>query len=165
MVEHPVEFKNGYPVRNDCYNTATRFLINATYVDGMQLSIRHDTDNGILFEGTEGRIFVNRGKLAGKPVEELKQNPLPEGALEAVYKGQPLTDHVENFFTALKARRAPVSDVASHHRALTTCHLAGIAARLGRPVKWDAEAEEVVSDPQAQALLDRPKRSGYDIEM
>lgn len=165
MVEHPVEFKNGYPVRNDCYNTATRFLINATYVDGMQLSIRHDTDNGILFEGTDGRIFVNRGKLAGKPVEELKQNPLPEGALEAVYKGQPLTDHVENFFTALKARRDPVSDVASHHRALTTCHLAGIAARLGRPVKWDAEAEEVVSDPQAQALLDRPKRSGYDIEM
>ena len=85
--------------------------------------------------------------------------------MEAVYKGQPLTDHVDNFFTALKARRDPVSDVASHHRALTTCHLAGIAARLGRPVKWDAEAEEVVSDPQAQALLDRPKRSGYDIEM
>ena len=28
-------------------------------------------DNGILFEGDEGRIFVNRGKLEGKPVDEL----------------------------------------------------------------------------------------------
>jgi len=165
MVEHPVEFKNGYPVRNDCYNTATRFLIQASYADGMELEIRHDTDNGILFEGTKGRIFVNRGRLTGKPVEQLKANPLPDGALQAVYKGQPLTDHVANFFAAVKARRDPVSDVASHHRALTTCHLAGIAARLGQPLQWDPNTEKVIGNPQAQALVDRPKRAGYAIEM
>ena len=27
--------------------------------------------NGILFEGEDGRILVNRGKLAGKPVEDM----------------------------------------------------------------------------------------------
>ncbi len=165
MVEHPVDFKNGYPVRNDCYNTATRFLINASYADGMELSIRHDTDNGILFEGTTGRIFVNRGRLTGRPVEDLKQNPLPDGALQEAYKGQPLTDHVANFFAAVKARRDPISDVASHHRALTTCHLAGIAARLGQPVNWDPNNEKVIGNPQAQALVERPKRAGYHIEM
>ena len=100
LVEHPVEFKNGYPVRTDCYNTATRFLIKASYADGMQLSIRHDSDNGILFEGTKGRIFVNRGRLTGKPVEDLKDDPLPDGIMEEVYKGQPLADHVTNFFQA-----------------------------------------------------------------
>ena len=165
MVEHPVDFKNGYPVRNDCYNTATRFLINASYADGMELSIRHDTDNGILFEGTTGRIFVNRGRLTGRPVEDLKQNPLPDGALQEAYKGQPLTDHVANFFAAVKARRDPISDVASHHRALTTCHLAGIAARLGQPVTWDPNIEKVIGNPQAQALVERPKRASYHIEM
>lgn len=165
LAEHPVEFKDGQPVRDDCYNTATRFLINATYADGMELAIRHDTDNGILFEGTEGRIFVNRGRLSGKPVEDLRSRPLPEGALEEVYKGQPLTDHVGNFFSALSERRDPISDVSSHHRALTTCHLAGIAARLGEPISWDAENERVLDNPAAQALVNRPKRAGYTIEL
>ncbi len=165
MVEHPTEFEVGKPVRRDCYNTATRFLINATYADGMELEIRHDTDNGILFEGTDGRIFVNRGRLTGKPVEDLRLNPLPDGALERVYKGQPLSDHVENFFMALSARREPVSDVASHHRALTTCHLAGIAARLGESVRWDPVNEVVIGNSRAQGLVDRPKRAGFGIEM
>lgn len=164
LVEHPVEFKNGYPVRTDCYNTATRFLIKASYADGMQLSIRHDSDNGILFEGTKGRIFVNRGRLTGKPVEDLQDDPLPDGIMEEVYKGQPLTDHVTNFFQALKTRIEPVSDVASHHRALTTCHLAGIAARLGTNLQWDPEQEKVVGNEEAQAFISRPKRKGYEIE-
>ena len=45
----------------------------------VEMIITSEGDNGILFEGTEGRFFVNRGKLAGKPVEELKDKPLPEG--------------------------------------------------------------------------------------
>jgi len=165
MVEHPVEFKNGYPVVNNKYNTATRFNIKAMYGDGMELTIRHDTDNGILFEGTEGRIFVNRGKLVGKPVEELKSNPLPEGALEKVYKDRALTDHVTNFFEAVAARKEPISDVFSHHRALTTCHLAGIAARVGRKIRWDPKNETVVGDKLAQSLVTREKRKRFEIEM
>jgi len=165
MVEHPVEFKDGYPVRDNVYNTATAFLIRATYADGVELTIRHDTDNGILFEGTQGRIFVNRGRLTGRPVEELADRPLPEGAMEAVYKGCALTDHVTNFFEAVATRREPISDAWSHHRAVSTCHLAGIAARLGRKIQWDPAQERIVGDPQAQSFIDREKRNGYDIEM
>ena len=78
MIEHPVDFVNGQPVRDDVYNTATKFEIRCLYEDGVELTIRHDKGNGILFEGTEGRIFVNRGKLTGKPVEdpELESTPL-----------------------------------------------------------------------------------------
>ena len=149
MVKHPVPFQDGYPTIDNQYNTATEFHIQATYADGVELSIHHDRDNGILFEGTEGRIFVNRGRLTGKPVEELASNPLPDDALERVYKNQPLTDHVSNFFEAVRARREPISDVFSHHRALTTCHLAGIAARLGRGIRWDPKTERIIDDPQA----------------
>lgn len=165
MVEHPVEFKDGYPVRSDMYNTATAFNIVATYADGVELTIRHDSDNGILFEGTEGRIFVNRGRLTGRPVEDLPARPLPDGALEAVYKGRSLTDHVTNFFEAVATRREPISDVWSHHRALSTCHLAGIAARLGRKIRWNPAEEKVIDDAQAQGLVARKKREGYEIEM
>lgn len=164
MVKHPVPFKDGYPTADNQYNTATEFLIKAAYADGMELTIRHDLDNGILFEGTEGRIFINRGRLAGKPVEDLATNPLPDGALEQVYKGRPLTDHFRNFFEAVANRKQPVSDVFSHHRGLTTCHLAGIAARLGRKIQWDPRAEQILNDKQAQSLVSRDKRPRFEIE-
>lgn len=165
MVKHPVVFRDGYPTVPNRYNTATEFNIKATYADGVELTIRHDTDNGILFEGTQGRIFVNRGRLVGKPVEDLAKNPLPDGALEKVYKNRSLTNHVANFFEAVASRQEPISDAFTHHRALSTCHLAGIAARVGRKVRWNPETEQVVNDPLAQSLVAREKRQRFSIEM
>ncbi len=164
MVSHPVAFQDGYPVDPTRYNTATKFQILATFADGVQIEIRHDGNNGILFEGTEGRIFVNRGRLTGEPVEALKSNPLPGGALEEAYKSRPLTDHFSNFFEAVRDRREPISDVFSHHRALTTCHLAGIAARLDRKLSWDPQREAIVDDPPAHGLVARPYRQGFAID-
>ena len=165
MVKHPVEFKDGYPTDDSQYNTAIEFLFRVKYEDGKELEIRHDKDNGLLFEGTKGRIFVNRGRLAGKAAEELETNPLPDGAMESVYKGRPLVSHFRNFFEAVVDQREPISDVYSHHRALSTCHLAGIAARLGRTIAWDPKTERVVNDKQAQSFLSREKRKGYEIVM
>ena len=39
----------------------------------IELIITNEGDNGILFEGTKGRFFVNRGKIVGKPVEDLRR--------------------------------------------------------------------------------------------
>jgi predicted dehydrogenase len=165
MVKHPVEFRDGFPVDPSRYNTATEFLIRTKFEDGLEIEIRHDGDNGILFEGTEGRLFVNRGRISGKPVEDLKTNPLPEGAMEAAYKNRPLTDHFRNFFEAARDRVEPISDVHSHHRALSTCHLAGIAARLNRKLAWDPNKEQILGDEQANRLLSREPRRGYETQM
>jgi len=165
MVQHPVPYEDGHPTENNRYNTATAFHIVATYADGVELTIRHDLDNGILFEGTEGRVLVNRGRLTGTPVEELASNPLPDGILEETYKGRSLTDHVTNFFEGVAARKEPISDPHSHHRGLSTCHLAGIAARLDRKIEWDPESEQIIDDEQANAFVAREKRAGYEIEM
>jgi predicted dehydrogenase len=164
VVKHPVSFKDGFPTDDSQYNTATEFLIKAKFADGLEIDIRHDGDNGILFEGTTGRLFVNRGRLTGKAVDELQSKPLPDGALESVYKDRSLVDHFQNFFEAVVARKEPISDVFSHHRALTTCHLAGIAARLGRALRWDPQAEAILDDTQAQSFIARERRKGYEIE-
>jgi len=170
-VEHPVQFVDGFPVDPDRYNTATRFLIRARRADGLELILRDDARNGILFEGSEGRLFVSRGTLEGRPVEELGSRPLPEGWLNELYgPGTPPEQterldsvaHVRNFFEALAGRTRVVSDVASHHQALTICHLANIAARLGRSLRWDPEQESMVGDPQAEAFTRRPARAGYE---
>ena len=165
MIKHPVEFRDGYPVDPSRYNTATEFLIRATFADGIEIEIRHDGDNGILFEGSKGRIFVNRGKLTGVAVDELKSNPLPDGAMEAAYKNRPLVDHFRNFFEAARDRKEPISDVFSHHRALSTCHLAGIAARVNRKLTWNPEKEMLVDDAQAQGLVSREYRKGFEIAL
>lgn len=164
MVKHPVLFRDGFPTDDSQYNTATEFLIKATFADGLEIDIRHDGDNGILFEGTGGRLFVNRGRLTGRAVDELAANPLPDGALESVYKNRPLVDHFQNFFEAVVARKEPISDVFSHHRALTTCHLAGIAARLGRALRWDPQDEAILDDAQAQVFIARERRKDFEIE-
>ena len=109
--------------------------------------------------------FHHTTRRDGKPVEDLVANPLPEGALEKVYKDRSLTNHIRNFFEAVRDRKEPVSDVFSHHRALTTCHLAGIAARVGRKIQWDPKNEMVVDDDLAQSLVAREQRRGFEIEV
>ncbi len=168
--EHPVEYKDGFPVQNDRYNTATNFQFTVTYPGGTEMVIRNDTDNGVLIEGDRGRIFVNRSKLVGKPVEDLADNPLPEDAIAKVYKGLPMEDnerkaHWANFLHCSREGKEPISDVHSHMEMLNVCHLAGISARFGRDLKWDDSTEQIVGDEEANSFLSRPYRSGYEIEM
>jgi hypothetical protein len=47
--------------------------------------------------------------------------------------------------------------------AMNTCHLAAIAARLGRTIRWDPAAERIVGDDQAAAFMARTPRAGYEI--
>ncbi len=46
---------------------------------------------------------------------------------------------------------------------MTTCHLANIAIRMGRPLKWDPETEQIVGDSEAQAMQSRAQRKGYEV--
>ena len=39
--------------------------------DAAKMQVTDEGRNGILFEGELGRIFVNRGLLTGKPVDDL----------------------------------------------------------------------------------------------
>ncbi|TWT81003.1 Inositol 2-dehydrogenase [Planctomycetes bacterium CA13] len=168
--KHPVEFKDGFPVQDDRYNTTTDFHFSVKYPGDTEMIIRNDTDNGVLITGDKGRIFVNRRKLAGKPVEDLADNPLPEDALSKVYKGLPMElnerkAHWANFLHCVRERKEPISDVHSHMEMLNVCHLAGISARLGRDLKWDDSSEQIVGDEEANSFLARPYREGYEIEM
>jgi len=72
---------------------------------------------------------------------------------------------MRNFFECVRTREQPVSDVYTHHRALTTCHLANIAMRLGRTIKWDAKSEQIVGDAEARKWQSREQRKGYEIRV
>jgi predicted dehydrogenase len=162
-VTHPVRLEKGYPTADDQYNTATAFLVRCLFPNGVELLIRHDKENGVTIEGDKGSIFVSRSKLTGQAVDELKDNPLPKDALIKLRKGKKLDRHMGNFMECVRDRSLPVSDVFSHHRILTTCHLANIALRLGRKLTWDPQTEQIVGDSEANGWLSRPQRKGYEV--
>jgi predicted dehydrogenase len=161
----PVAYKDGHPTVADQYNAATKFKIQVDMPNEVEMIITSEGDNGILFEGSSGRFFVNRGKIVGAPVEALASNPLPGGAIEEVYGGPLPRNHTENFIQAMQSRKQPISDVWSHNRMLEICHLSNIAMRLGRELKWDPIRREVVGDAQANEFLGRESRKGFEIDM
>ncbi len=164
---HPCELQNGMPTRDDCYNAAVSFDVTVMCPNGVEMHIVSDSQdgNGILFEGTEGRFHVSRGAMKGKPAEDLKDNPVTEERLMQLYKGKQPGNHMQNFFECVADRTDPISDVYSHHRAMTTCHLANIAIRLGRKINWDSVTEEIVGDSAANQWLAREQRKGYEIDV
>jgi predicted dehydrogenase len=162
--KHPVPFEAGYPTVDDCYNTAHDFAVNCTFPSGVEMVIDSRSDNGILFEGTKGRIFVNREKITGRPIEEAwDEGRFTGDDVVKLYKGKPFEDHKANFYRCIREGGLPVSDVFSHIMAMNTCHLASIAARLGRTISWDPATEAIVGDDQAASFAARTPRPGYEI--
>jgi len=100
------EYSGGNLTANDRYNTATAFNFQVKFAGDTELIIRNDTDNGCLIEGDKGRIFVNRKKLTGEPVDELKDNPLPDDAIAKVYKNLPTIARVTKSKWGQRLRRA-----------------------------------------------------------
>ncbi|MCC7476157.1 MAG: Gfo/Idh/MocA family oxidoreductase [Pirellulales bacterium] len=154
------------------YHTASQFAITHEYADGSVMTVhdhyrsadgKTDFPNGILFEGEEGRIFVNRERLTGKPIEELtkKDQADLDEAVVKLYGGKQPGNHMKNFFDCVASRGTPISDVDTHHRTMTCCHLGNIALMLGRELKWDPDKEQFVGDEQATALMSRPRRKKY----
>ena len=161
---HPVPYRDGYPTVDDKYNTSNDFAVKCKYANGIEMTVDSRSENGVLFEGTKGRIFVNRGKITGKPIEEQwDKDRFGPAELTKLYKGKPHEDHKANFFRCIREGGLPVSDVFTHLMAMSTCHLCAIAARLGRVVKWDPKAEKIVGDSQAESFFSRERRQGYEI--
>ena len=70
---------------------------------------------------------------------------------------------MRDFFDCIKEKTEPISDVASHVRTMTSCHLCNIALMLGRELKWDPEKEQFVDDEQATTFMSRHRRDAYSL--
>jgi len=173
----PVEIKGRadyLPDQPNCYNVPPVFSVDMRYADGVVLQYRCEGREGVLFEGDQGRLFVNRSTLAGKPVDNLKDDPLPKEKFRLydfdnpvrpprAGKHESIINHMGNFFDCVKTRKTPISDVQSQHRSVSACHLGNISIRLKRPITWDPTTEQIVGDDEAAAMLSRPQRKPYAI--
>ena len=77
----------------------------------------------------------------------------------------PDVEHYANFITALRAGKPELmnADITEGHLSAGLCHLANISYRLGRELRFDPKTERFVGDEEANRLLDRQYRKGFEV--
>jgi predicted dehydrogenase len=153
------------------YDTAVEWEVEHRYANGVKL-IHMDMPTalkraeqfklhwmGILFQGSEGWIYVCREFMDAEPKSLLKYKFSPND------KRLPLSvDHHRNFLDAVKTGARTIAPITGAYHSDLVCHHDDIAMRMGRKLYWDLEKEEFKNDPQANRLLTRPMRSPWHIE-
>jgi len=111
---------------------------------------------GIAIYGTDGTLTIDRSGFEVRP----------EGSrIEPVHVDGSVLDgpHQRDFLDCLRTRRKPFADVETGHRSTIPCHLANISYRVGRKVIWNAEAETIGGDREADHLLGREYRAPWKL--
>ena len=150
--EYDVTFTWADGLTHHCQSTTASSIFGST----AKAKTRTETAHGVKFEGTDGWLFVTRGKLEASRPEILAD--LPDPAKLGVYVSN---DHMGNFFECVKTRKAPIAEAAEGHRSVTVCHLGGIALRLGRKLSWDPAKEEFAGDKEANGMVAREQRKPW----
>jgi predicted dehydrogenase len=159
-----IEGKGTYPQVENGFNVAVDFDCTMKFAGDKSIRL-YSGANELIISGDKGRIRVNRGGLTGKPVEALTADDdawMQEEILKLCHGKQP-GNHMLNFFQCVKEGGMPISDVWSHHRSVSVCHLANIAMRLGRKLRFDPAREDFIDDAEASAMLSRPQRQEYAV--
>ena len=160
-----IEGQGNFPQIENGYNVAIDFDCKMTFADGQEIRL-FSGKNQLIIAGELGKIRVNRGGLTGKPVEELtdKDNDWIQEEILKLCHGKQPGNHMQNFFDCVKDRGKPISDVWSHHRSASVCHLANIAMQLDRRLEFDPINEVFIGDDQASGMRRREQRAKYAID-
>lgn len=157
----PVEI---VPPENPASGRGVKFV----YDNGVE--VIHGGRDGVTFFGTEGEVFVNRGKLASKP-ETLIQQTIADNEIR-LYKspGNGHGGHRRDWVQCLRSRTQPNCPIEIGARTVAVCHLGNIAylhaKELGnKTLRWDPQKWEFVGNEDANQWRDYPyaRRAGYEL--
>ena len=163
----PVEIVLEEPVamsKSDKFRGA-RAKMTATFASGTKLKMHLESKDGpglgAIFVGDKAKIEINRGRVASNPKDlvETPENPGKNQKSEAAY-------HVGNWLSCIKSRQKCNADVEIGQRSTTLCCLVNIAREIGRvgePLKWDPAAERFTNCDEANKMLSRERRKGFEL--
>jgi len=172
----PVEFEDLGSLwfePGDLFTTPLKVAFRAQYADGVELVCR-TTQRGFAtrFEGDEGWVEFDYKDLraSSESLVGAKLGPdeirLATDAVASSAEGPPRTHtwrHVRNFLDCVRSRKEPVEPAEAGHRTASLCHLANIAMKLHRKIRWDPKEERILGDEEAQAMLSRPMRAPWTL--
>jgi len=93
---------------------------------------------GIEIIGTEGRLYIDRGKYEFYPPGRDVEPTIVEA------EGDMTVDHVNNFVDCVRSRKRPNGDVWVGHRSAQASHLGNIAYLQKRRLKFDPDRDEIL---------------------
>jgi hypothetical protein len=143
------------------YNTVKEYDVTYRYANGVIMTCKPGNPS-IKFIGTDGWVGNTgwRGPLEASSQEILNSVIGPE---ELHLYTNPQGEH-HDFLQCVKSRKDPYFPVDIGHRVSTVCHLANIAIRLGRKLKWNPGEERFENDAEAEAMRRvRPMRHPWTL--
>lgn len=158
----PVEIEGkGTHWEGGLFNTVKDYDVTFRYANGVEMTCTPGNPS-IKFIGTDGWVGNRgwRGRLEAGSDEILKSEIGPN---ELHLYTNPLGEH-RDFLDCCKSRKDPYFPVDIGHRVATVCHLANIAVKLGRKLKWDPQAEVFSGDDEANRFLARPMRAPWKLD-
>ena len=152
------------------------FTTNAMYANGVKMVVSNELPNGIKFVGTKGWVFVSRGDYqvtasdgnAGttpaKKIDASDPKILTSVIAPNEFHFTVSKEHHGNWLEAIRDNKAPIAPVEEAHRACSACLLHHISMKLKRKLYWDPKKEEFKNDMEANKMLSRPQRKGYEVK-
>jgi predicted dehydrogenase len=117
--------------------------------------VQEGYENGVALYGTAGVMVI--GHSVGWTLYGARNKKIAERSGPA-----DLTAHHQNFLDCVRGKsHSPNADVHVGHRSAALVHLANIAARVGRVLRFDPQSETIVGDSEATTLLSRNYRDGH----
>jgi len=95
------------------------------------------------------RRGVSLADLSAEDQEKIKAMPDPAPLL--------------SFAEAVKQRKPAGGNAEAAHRTVTLLHLANIAIRTGRKLRYDPEKEQIIGDDEANRLVNQPMRAPWHL--
>jgi predicted dehydrogenase len=97
-----------------------------------------------------------------KTAKSVSLNDLAEDDRKKVM-AMPAPEPLLSFAEAVKMRKQPGGNAEAAHRAATVLHLANIAIRVGRKIRFDPIKEEILGDEEANRLVKPPMRGPWHL--
>lgn len=165
-LEHtgPVEIDaSGVFPTEGMFDAPTQYRVDCRFENGLTMTIADEAQQpfgrGTRWTGENGDwIHVDRGSQESSPAK-LWNEVIGAGEVRL----ERSRDHIGNFIESVRTRRPAIAPAEAAHRAASLGHLGLVSMRLGRPLKWDPQREEVLDDPSANALLGRAPRQPWSL--
>jgi predicted dehydrogenase len=163
-----IEGAGKFPASGVC-DTATDWELTIKYDTGMRLNFSGPSGtrkwasrygrvsgHGTAFEGDDGWVHVNRGRINANPAD------LPQSVFSPdepqLYKS---TNHARNFLECVRTRKETISNIDSALAVDTICQISALAVQLARKLKWNAKLRRFENDQTANGMLSRAMRQPW----
>jgi hypothetical protein len=153
-----------------------------TYADGKILEFgtrgTYTNDEGTqtignLFYGSKGWLWIDGDGRSWQSYTGRKNEkgpgmevPRSEGGSDPNVLTSAENPHLQNWVDAIRAndRKLLTCDIEEGHMSASLAHLGNISYRVGRKLTFDGRTERFVNDKEADKLLTREYRKGFEIK-